>query len=106
LKKDPGLCEDFVKASVESWTYAFDNQEETIGIVERKAISENRPVNRSHVQWMLNCYRDLYIPKGKTAVSTTLSSGDYMTVAGILLKNRLIGTVAPYDSFYIPLKIK
>ncbi|MEI7723818.1 MAG: ABC transporter substrate-binding protein [Bacteroidota bacterium] len=101
-RSDPGLCKNFVEATLESWIYAFDHPEETLDIVIRTTRKENRPVNRSHQQWMLRKYRELYIPKGKTTINTDLLSADYNNVSEIMLKSNLISKIIPYDSFYIP----
>ena len=101
-RSDPGLCHDFVEAALESWMYAFDHPEETLDIVIRIARKENRPVNRSHQQWMLARYRELYIPKGQKKITTELLPRDYRNVCDIMHNSKLIKRIVPYDSFYIP----
>jgi len=101
-RSDPGLCHNFVDAALESWMYAFDHPEETLDIVIRIARKENRPVNRSHQQWMLDRYRELYIPKGQKKITTELLSRDYKNVSDIMQNSKLINRIIPYDSFYIP----
>jgi NitT/TauT family transport system substrate-binding protein len=91
-----------VDAALESWMYAFEHPEETLDIVIRTTRKENRPVNRSHQEWMLRKYQELYIPKGKTTINTDLIAADYYNVSGIMLKSNLISKIVPYDSFYIP----
>lgn len=101
-RSDPELCRDFVNATLESWEYAFAHPDETLDLVIRIAKKENRPVNRSHQQWMLSRYRELYIPKGATSINTVLRPGDYGNVSTIMLNSKLIPAITPYDSFYIP----
>jgi len=103
-RTNPGLCYDFVEAALESWMYAFDHPEETLDIVIRIAQKENRPVNRSHQQWMLSRYRELYIPKGRKSFSTVLLAKDYDSVSRIMLNSKLIPRIIPYGSFYIPFR--
>jgi NitT/TauT family transport system substrate-binding protein len=102
LKKDPKLCSDFVQATIEGWMYAFDNPEEAVEIVVNYAKEAKQPVNRTHQRWMINRYRDLYIPKGQTTINTALSEKDYQFVADVLDENGLITLVPSYDDFYQP----
>lgn len=101
-RNDPGLCYDFVEATLESWNYAFSHPDETLDLVIRITRKENRPVNRSHQQWMLNCYHDLYIPGGQDSINTILLKEDYNNVSRIMLNSSLITGIIPYDSFYRP----
>ena len=101
-RSDPALCYDFAQAALESWMYAFDHPEETIDLVIRIARKENRPVNRSHQQWMLARYEELYIPKGQKSINTILLSKDYNSICNIMLNSNLISKITPFDSFYIP----
>jgi NitT/TauT family transport system substrate-binding protein len=99
-RKDPALCAAFVKATLESWMYAFSHTEETLDIVIRIARNENRPVNRSHQNWMLQRYRELYIAPGKDSINTLLSQADYLNVCRIMQESRLISEVVPYGQFF------
>ncbi|MCX6305191.1 MAG: ABC transporter substrate-binding protein [Bacteroidetes bacterium] len=101
-RTDPGLCADFVNASLESWMYAFGHPDETLDLVIRIARKENHPVNRSHQRWMLSRYRELYIPKGSAAINTVLLQKDYDNVNEIMSESKQIDRITPFDSFYIP----
>ncbi|MEI7895407.1 MAG: ABC transporter substrate-binding protein [bacterium] len=103
-RSDPGLCRDFIDAALESWMFAFDHPDLTLDIVIRKTRKENRPVNLAHQKWMLNCYRELYIPKGRSSINTSLLPGDYENVSMIMLGSKMIDRIVPYDSFYAPYK--
>jgi NitT/TauT family transport system substrate-binding protein len=100
LKSDPGLCQDFVNATLESWNYTFTHPEEAIKIVIKYAMQQKAATNISHVTWMLDRYRDLYIPKGKQDINTDLSPDDYQKVAKILLDSKLISKIPKYSDFY------
>lgn len=102
VREDPELCVNFVTAALESWNYAFNNQEEAIDIVEKYAKTQNQPVNRSHQRWMLSHYKALYILTGSDTINTDLLQKDYETVQQIMLENRFINKVTPYHSFYKP----
>ncbi|MFZ4520225.1 MAG: ABC transporter substrate-binding protein [Bacteroidales bacterium] len=101
-RSDPGLCYDFVTATLESWDYAFKHPDETLDVVIRIAKKENRPVNQSHQRWMLSRYRELYIPKGEKSINTKLLARDYDNVNNIMLSSKLISSVIPFNNFYMP----
>ena len=100
LKSDPRLCQDFVNATLESWNYAFTHPKESIKIVIKYAMQQKAAANISHIKWMLDRYRDLYIPKGKPDINTDLSPDDYQKVAKILLDSKLISRIPKYSDFY------
>jgi NitT/TauT family transport system substrate-binding protein len=103
LKNDPELCANFVKATLEGWRYAFTHREEAIDIVLKRAQEAKLPVNRIHQEWMLDRYKDLYLPEGKTEFNNSLSRVDYQVVGTILLENKLIAKIPDYDQFYQPI---
>jgi NitT/TauT family transport system substrate-binding protein len=98
LSKDPKLCADFVKATAESWTFAFNNPEKAIDIVIACAQKANIPVNKVHQRWMLDRYRDLYFSTGKT--TTELSVKDYMFAAKVMKESNMIQEIVPYEDFF------
>ncbi|MCX6258141.1 MAG: ABC transporter substrate-binding protein [Bacteroidia bacterium] len=100
VKEDPELCAEFVTAVLESWNYAFKNQEEAITIVEKWAKIQNQPVNRSHQRWMLSHYKSLYIPSGSSTINTVLVQKDYEKIQQILLESGFINKITSYLSFY------
>ena len=102
---DPELCHEFVKATLESWYYAFSHQEETIEVVVKYAQQRNQPVNISHQRWMLKHYQSLYIPKGKSEINTVLFRKDYETVLQIMIDSKLISKPVSYESFYNPCRM-
>lgn len=101
--KEPELCADFIKATLEGWRYAFGHREEAIDIVLRRAKKENLPVNRVHQEWMLDRFKDLYLPEGKTEFNNSLPKNDYYFVGNVLKGNKLISEVPAYDKFYQPI---
>ena len=102
VRDDPQLCKDFVEAALEGWNYAFDNQEETIDIVVKYAQAQNQPVNHSHQRCMLNTYKTLYMPERSKTINTRLLKKDFEAIQKILLDNRFISKISPYDSIYKP----
>ncbi|MFZ4547210.1 MAG: ABC transporter substrate-binding protein, partial [Bacteroidales bacterium] len=102
MKKEPGLCADFVNATLEGWMYAFNNPEKAIDIIIKNAKMANNPVNRVHQRWMLDRYKDLYIIKGKTSINNNLSEKDYHFVGQVLKDNGLIKQIPDFKHFYQP----
>lgn len=103
LKKEPELCADFINATLEGWRYAFSHKEESIDIVMKHAKNDKLPVNRVHQEWMLDRYKDLYLPEGKTEFNNSLSESDYYFVGNVLKANKLINEVPFYHNFYQPI---
>jgi NitT/TauT family transport system substrate-binding protein len=103
LKKDPEVCANFVKATLEGWRYAFSHREEAINIVLKRAKEEKLPVNRVHQEWMIDRYKDLYLPEGKTDFNNSLSESDYLFVGKVLKEGKLIKEVPPFNNFYQPI---
>ncbi len=103
LEQEPELCARFVTATLEGWQYAFSHREETLDVVIRYIKKENHPVNRIHQGWMLDRYRDLYLPEGKSDFHNHLDEADYLFISNLLMENNLIGSVTPYEAFYKPI---
>lgn len=101
-KNDPQLCREFVEAVLESWNYAFNNQEEAIDIVVKYAKRMNQPVNRPHQRWMLGAYKKLYIPAGRNQINTELGRKEYEEIQRIMLEGRFVVNATPFDSIYKP----
>jgi NitT/TauT family transport system substrate-binding protein len=102
MKTDPKLCRDFVEATLEAWEYVFNHPDEATEIVIRYAKAQNQPVNLSQQRWMINAYKELYLPSGSKAINTSLSEKDFNAIQDILLENQFIAAKIPYDSFYMP----
>jgi NitT/TauT family transport system substrate-binding protein len=100
LKNEPDLCVDFINATLEGWRYAFNHKEEALDIVLEFAKKEKIPVNRIHQRWMLDRYKDLYLPEGKTEFNNSLAESDYLFIANLLKENNLINEVPPFYQFY------
>lgn len=103
LRRDnPDLCTAFINATFESWEYAFTHPDETLDIVIQYAKAAKIPVNRVHQQWMLDRYRDLYMPPGRKNINTKLHQSDYETIGKILLEEGMIETLPPFETFFNP----
>jgi NitT/TauT family transport system substrate-binding protein len=101
-KSNPKLCSDFVKATIEGWKLAFSNPEMAIDIVINHAKKNNQPINRVHQKWMLERYRDLYLPKESAEMNTVLLENDYELVGNVLKNGGLIKELPIFRNFYQP----
>lgn len=97
--KEKKLCEDFVKATLEGWHYAFNNMNETIKIIEGYMRKSKAPYNFAHQKWMLNRFKDLMLDKSGN-INVELSEKDFNFVAGMLQENGLIKTKPDYKTFF------
>lgn len=102
-KGEPELCRDFVAATLEGWKYAFEHRDEAVDIVLAYARREKLPVNRIHQEWMIDRYRDLYLPEGKREMNKSLSESDYRFAADVLRENNLIRDIPPFGEFFMPI---
>ena len=102
LKEDPEICVAFVKATIESWLYALNHPEESVEIILKNQRQQKMTANHSHQTWMIERYKDLYLPKGKTTLNIMLSESDYMTNARVLLQNKQITSIPPFKQFFRP----
>jgi len=102
-KNEPELCRDFVAATLEGWRYAFAHRDEAVEIVMAYARREKLPVNRIHQEWMIDRYRDLYLPEGKTEFNSILSEDDYRFAGNMLKENHLISEIPPFQDFFMPI---
>jgi NitT/TauT family transport system substrate-binding protein len=102
MKNEPELCREFVQATLEGWEFAFNNPQKAIDIVVKYAQKARQSMNRVHQRWMLDRYKDLYIPKGKTIPSTVLSEKDFLFVCNVLRESDLIKQIPAFKNFYHP----
>ncbi|MBA4393855.1 MAG: ABC transporter substrate-binding protein [Desulfobacca sp.] len=100
IKMDPQLAQNFVKASLEGWLYAFSHTEETLDILLKYMTLANVPANRVHQKWMLSRMKDLIIDQEQKDSFGTLNKIDYDRVAGELKAVGLIRTIPDFKSFY------
>lgn len=102
-KNEPDVCIDFINATLDGWRYAFTHKQETLDIVVKVAKNYNLPVNRVHMEWTLDRYKDLYLPEGKTEFNNILHEKDYQLVGKVLKDDKIINEIPDYNEFYQPL---
>ncbi len=101
FRRDPELCCNFVRASVEGWKYAFEKPDEAIDIVMKYATEAKTGTNRTHQKWMLSRIKDLVQPAGSKLPIGALEEKGYQTVANELYKSGLIGRITPFVQFNV-----
>ena len=105
LQREPKLCESFIKATLESWQYTFNNPEEALNIIIKHIKKLNLPANKTHQKWMLNRMKDLIFPNDKMNQFGILQKENFMLVAEILRDSKLIKSIPAFQDFYKPIKI-
>jgi NitT/TauT family transport system substrate-binding protein len=99
LRRDPGLADAFVAATLEGWRYAFDHPEEALDIVIKYMREARLPANRMHQKWMLDRMRDLMMPGSPQTAFGQLREQDYVAVARVLQKDGLIRRYPDFADF-------
>ncbi len=99
-KRSPGLCRDFVQASIRGWRYAFDHPEEALDIIMANLQKAHIPATRVHQRWMLNRMHDLILPESDERPMGTLDRRDYLRVCEGLQANGMIDRPPPFETFY------
>ncbi|MBN2125870.1 MAG: ABC transporter substrate-binding protein, partial [Deltaproteobacteria bacterium] len=99
-RRDPGLCEAFVRGAIEGWRYAFAHPEETLDLVMMNLKRQYVPANRAHQRWMLERMRNLILPGDNPPPMGKLLSRDYDRVAKGLHEGGLIRETPPYSRFH------
>ena len=102
VRAKPAITAEFVRASLEAWSYAFDHPEETLDIVIRRMREARLPANRVHQRWMLDRMRDLMQPASTDVPLGQLSPADYLAVAHSMRREKLIATYPPFADFRWP----
>ncbi len=98
-KNDPVLVEEFSRASIEGWNYAFEHPDEALDIIIRHMRAAKIPANRMHQKWMLERMRNLIIPVEGDAITGLLKQSDYEAAGQILRKDGVIRKVPNYTAF-------
>lgn len=105
LQRESELCESFLKATLESWQYTFNNPEEALNIIIKHIKKLNLPSNKTHQRWMLNRMKDLIFPNDTMNQFEILQKENFMLVAEILRDSKIIKSIPAFQDFYKPIKI-
>lgn len=87
----------FIKATLEGWKYAFENEEETINIVIEYMKKNKIQTNKAQQRWMLNKIKEVYSINGKFD-KHFLKKESYENLSKIL--NIKTEEFSSYDKFY------
>lgn len=99
-EKNPEMCRNFVKASIEGWREAFKNKKRTLEIIRKYCRENHIPYNNAHQSWMLNRMEELIIIPGEEHVVGFLSPKVYLDTAKKLKSTGVINTIPAYSEFY------
>jgi NitT/TauT family transport system substrate-binding protein len=99
--RDPQMCHDFVKASLEGWASAFAREEQAIEIVLKYMNRAHITANRPHQRWMLSRMCDIISPAGLKRPIGELDESDYNRVASMLREYKIIETIPDFKNFYM-----
>jgi len=99
--KDPEVCKNFVKATMEGWKMAFKKEDEVMNILSVLLPKSYVAYNRSHQTWMLRRMKDIIMPPGE--VPGILEKKEFEQTAEILYKDKMIGKIPEFERFYINL---
>ncbi len=103
-EKDPEMCRDFMKASLEGWEYAISHPEETLETLRRYQQLQTVRCNSTHSLWMLNAMKDLINPAGGNTSKGELLETDYNITLQFLLENGVVTSSEEFSIFYRGIK--
>jgi NitT/TauT family transport system substrate-binding protein len=91
-------CQQFVKATMEGWVYAFNHKDETLDVVLRYQRENHQPANRNHQAWMLDTMEDVILCQ--PCYVGVLREQDYNRAQNLMLKHGLLTKPIDYKVFY------
>ncbi|MDD2558510.1 MAG: ABC transporter substrate-binding protein [Desulfuromonadaceae bacterium] len=95
--EQPRQCEAFARASMQGWEYALKHPQQTLDVVMRYVHEAQLPVNRNHMDWMLDVMLQSIFPKGHADWELgILSEASYLNALRIL---GLESTAPTYTDF-------
>lgn len=98
--RDPDMCRKFVQASIEGWTYALNNMDETIRVLDRYRKAVHVPYNLSHSLWQLKAMKDMISSSGKNVREGELLESDFDYLNDFLFSNKFISGKPRYKDFF------
>lgn len=97
-KNNEVACQNFAKATLEGWEYAFEHEEESLELVVKYMQEANVPANITHQKWMFNRMYDVFISENNK-MNGRLLKQDFLNIAEILLGSGKIKTIPDFDNF-------
>jgi len=99
FSRDPKLCSDFVKASIEGWKYAFENRENAVGIVLNYAKAAHQRANLAGQRYMLDRMFENFCPDGGTEAIGRFAEEEYKKASALLISAGIIKSAPEYKDF-------
>ncbi len=96
-KEHKKICEDFAEASLDGWSYALNNEEETLSIVLSYLKQAHLPANIPHQRWMLSKMKELIL--AKPSQFGKLTREDFVTSTQLMKENGFIKVAPDYTEF-------
>ncbi|MCP4177592.1 MAG: ABC transporter substrate-binding protein [bacterium] len=100
LENNSSICEQFVRASIKGWQFAFNNPDKAVEIVNKRMHESNTMTNSVHQKWMLNRMQDIMMPNKYNMLNTHLSISGFNLTADILKKDNIIKNIPKFNVFY------
>ena len=101
-RTQPGLCREFVQATLEGWEYAQRHRDEALRVVMKRTEEARTGTNRSHERWMLDRMCELIQPAPPATAMGELSREAYERVASELKKGGQLGAAPAFQEFHVP----
>lgn len=101
---DKKTVDEFAKATLESWNYAFNHLKESIKLVKVEMMGKHVAFNQSQQTWMLNRIKDLFNVKGKKYLPGQLLRADFNTAYRVLSSLGKIKNNFKYEDFDFGIK--
>jgi len=99
-EKNPEMCRNFARASIEGWQAAFRNKKRALEIIHKYCRENHIPYNNAHQSWMLNRMEELIMIPGEEHILGFLSPKVYLDTAKKLKFTGVIKTIPDYNEFY------
>ncbi|MDD3535950.1 MAG: ABC transporter substrate-binding protein [Candidatus Cloacimonetes bacterium] len=97
-RQHPKECRDFIKATMDGWTYAFTHPDETLDEIISIMQDAKIKVNRSHQIWMLKEMKKVVL--ANPALMGKLDVNDFDKANHLLKRTKTIGHDVKYEEFY------
>jgi NitT/TauT family transport system substrate-binding protein len=101
-RTQPGVCRQFVQATLEGWRYALSHRDEALGLVMKRTEQARTGANRSHQRWMLDRMCELIQPVQPGSTLGELSPEVYARVTRELKNWGQIQSAPTYEEFHTP----
>ncbi len=92
------VCENFAKATLEGWNYAFEHENETIELVMKYLKKANISSNVTHQKWMFERMKDVFNYKNQE-LKGELSKELYLKTGKVLLETGKINSIPDFKEF-------